>query len=153
MNNNDSNNNGIGNDIGNVNGIGNGEPQQPQQLTHEKVYELAGVFARLEQLRNAPPDIQILRPNGENSRTPNTEQLTREAEMQALIEHACHTFLRHSGEFLGAWLTMKTEYLPLLVALAPIVKRCNEMPAVQAPLAPESMRSNVGNKEGDGDVQ
>jgi hypothetical protein len=118
-------------------------PEQNERLSHETVYALAGVFARLEQLRTAPPDIQILRPNGEASRTPGTEQLTREAETQALIEHACHTFLRHSSEFLGAWFTVQSEYMPLLVALAPIVKRCAEMTAPTAPLMPADMRPNM----------
>lgn len=120
---------------------------EPKRLSHETVYELCGVFARLEQLRNAPADVQILRPD--TSRTPDSQQLTRDAEIEVLVEHLAGVFLAHASEFLGAWLALQTEFSPLVRALAPIVKRCVAMPDSAAPLMPETMRPNTDVKGGD----
>lgn len=115
----------------------NGTTEQPKPtgLTQEIVYNMAGALARLEQLKTEQPSLQIVRPNGEPA---DPTALPSSEEATALIEFLAQNFLAHGPEWIGCWFAVKTELSPLIVALAPIMRRCAALPAPSAPLAPPS---------------
>lgn len=66
-------------------------------LTKQKVSELAGAFARLQELSQSTIS------------TP-----TSEAEKKGLTEFVGQILFEHAPEFIGCWFTVRQEYEPLL---------------------------------------
>lgn len=105
-------------------------PQGNLPLTHEEAFKLAGALARLEELKNSPPELAIIK--GDGSEAPaNAEKLTRDSEIVALVEYVSQGLLAHASEFLGCYFAIQTEYTPLCRALAPVVARINATRAAQ----------------------
>lgn len=61
---------------------------------------------------------------------------TSEAEIRGLAEFLSTFFINHAAEFLGNWITVRTEYQPLVQVLSPLFRRVhgfmNHQAAAQA---------------------
>lgn len=97
-------------------------PQKSPLLTQDIAFKLMGALARLEELKNAPLSLTIVKPGGEDA---NKETLSPDAEQNALIEYVAAGLLAHAGELLGCYYAVQTEYNPLLRVLVPVVRRVN----------------------------
>lgn len=115
-------------------------PQKSPLLTQDIAFKLMGALARLEELKNAPPALSIVKPDGEDA---DTNSLSRDAETNALVEYVAAGLLAHAGELLGCYYAVQTEYNPLLRVLVPVVRRVNAQihQLAQQP-APANVASN-----------
>lgn len=89
----------------------------PPRLTAEGFNELASALARLHDIKNRKPDGLILTRDKKNE----ARELTEEA--QSLVGFLSENFIAYGQEFLGAWVTLKTEYEPLINGLVPAFRR------------------------------
>lgn len=87
-------------------------PTPHKPLNQATAGQLAHAFARYAQLSEELKSGII---------TPETA--TKSAERDGLEKHLTATLLRHTGELLGAWNIVRTEYEPLLRSVATVFGR------------------------------
>lgn len=107
----------------------NFQPEVVPPLTDQEAYQLGGAFARLQELRNTPEGVIILNTNGQASTSDDAPKLSREAEIEALVEYLAQGLFVHASEFLGAYFAMKNEYIPLCRALVPVLRHAEAQKA------------------------
>lgn len=109
----------------------NPQPEVTPPLTDQEAYQLAGAFARLQELRDTPEGVIILNTNGQASTSDDAPKLSREAEIEALVEYLAQGLFVHASELLGAYFAMKAEYIPLCNALVPVLRHAQARKAHQ----------------------
>lgn len=111
--------------------MNNDNDNKTQPITLEKIHQMGGAFARIQDLKSQPADIKLVTPDTNNA---EVSKLTREAELEALTEFLIGGFMEHASEYIGAMVALKTEYVPLCRALIPVVRHAAAQPT-QAALA------------------
>ena len=77
-------------------------------LTNDEINQLAGAYARLQELRHA------------TIQTP-----TSEAEAKGLVEFLAAQLLEHASELIGSVIVLRNEYDPLIQVFSSVVNRAN----------------------------
>lgn len=107
-------------------------PNTHKPLNQATAAQLAHGFARYVQLTEELKSGII---------TPETA--TKAAERDGLEKHITATLLRHSGELLGAWNIVRTEYEPLLRSVATVFGRIGLLGAAGPAEQPAPAPANV----------
>ena len=80
--------------------------EEPTRLTSEGAQRLAGALAQLEEVRGR----KIVQPGDDKI-------------IKGLETFITNNFLKYANDFLGAWFTVQTEYNPLVLSIARVLRR------------------------------